>query len=236
MTRASQKRSIATPGGIATESAQPDAPAGDHALPTGSGGSVAVQADAPGPAADLPNPDRGEGADRGVVPRAGGKTRWVLVADEAIARILQWPEVGDELESVEELTDPAAHARERNLQRDATGRRSGSATHSASPSSPHRLRSSANLTASAGEEQQHLEASSFARRVAQHLGEALRQKRFAELCIVAAPRFLGHLRQELDAHVGATVTQTLNKDLVHARNDELSERLRGSGSAAASGT
>ena len=65
---------------------------------------------------------------------------------------------------------------------------------------PHRLRGTATVTASAGEDEQHLEAQGFARRVARHLGEAWREKRFDELRIVAAPRFLGHLRKELDPH------------------------------------
>jgi protein required for attachment to host cells len=160
-----------------------------------------------------------------IEPRAGQKTVWVVVADEAIARILQWPEYGDELQSVEELTDPAAHAKEGDLQRDSTGRRAGPAAQGARQNSPHRLRSSASLTASAGQDQQHLEAQTFARRLAQHLAEAQRGKRFDELRIVAAPRFLGHLRKELDAHVSAAVTDELNKDLVHASNSELTKRL-----------
>jgi CBS domain-containing protein/protein required for attachment to host cells len=169
--------------------------------------------------------DDGRWADRGVPPRTEGKKIWVLVADEAIARILQRPEVGDELESVEELTDPAAHAKEGEMRDDAYGRRAGSATHSARPNTPHRTRSSANVTSSAGEDQQHLEAQSFARRVALHLAEALRQRRFDELRIVAAPRFLGHLRKELDAQVSATVTDELNKDLVHLENADITQRL-----------
>ena len=153
------------------------------------------------------------------------KTIWVVVADEAIARILVWPETGNELVSVEELTDPAAHASGSDLRRDAYGRRSGSATHGASPGSPHRLRSSGNVTSSAGEGEQHQEADSFAHRVAQHLAEALQQKRYDELRIVAAPRFLGLLRKELDAHVSATVSDELSKDLIHADNAELTRRL-----------
>ena len=236
MSRDSQQRAKARPGGIVEDAGppperpQPDrapVPAsrkgGPAAMPIPS--STAARSDTPGPAPDPPKPDRGEWANRGVVPRAGGRTRWVLVADEAIARILQWPESGDELDSVEELADPAAHAREVELRRDATGRRSGPATHAASPSSPHRLRSSANVTASAGEAQRHLEADAFARRVARHLAEALQRKRYEELTLVAAPRFLGLLRQALDPHVAKAVTREIDKDLVHARNDELARRL-----------
>ena len=142
------------------------------------------------------------------------KTIWVAVADEAIVRFLVWPAPGRQLAPVEELTDAAAPAHGADLRRDAYGQRAGSATHASSPNTPHRLRSSASVTSSAGEGEQHLEAQAFARRVAAHLDEALRQKRFDELRIAAAPRFLGLLRQALSPHVAAEVTEELNKDLV----------------------
>jgi protein required for attachment to host cells len=151
------------------------------------------------------------------------KKIWVLVADEAITRILHWPEEGNELESVEELTDSAAHADGMDLRRDAAGRRSGSATHN--PHTPHRLRNTATVTASAGEDEQHREAEEFARRVANHLTEALQGARFDELQIAAAPRFLGLLRKHLEPAVAARVTQELNKDLIHMDNREITSRL-----------
>ena len=172
--------------------------------------------------------DDGRWAARGVVPRSDNKTVWVLVADEAIARILRWPDDGDELEDVEAMTDPAAHAREGDFQRDAAGRRAGSAPQGSSRSTQQqRLRGASSVTASAGEENVHLEAQAFARRVAAHLAEALRQKRFDELRIVAAPRFLGHLRKELDPQVQAAISDELNKDLIHEDNGALTKRLFG---------
>ena len=164
-------------------------------------------------------------AERGVAPDPAAKTVWVVVADEAIARILCRPQDGGDLEDVEALTDPAAHAREGDFQRDAAGRRAGTAPEGSRQNSPHRLRGTASVTASAGEEEQHLEAQGFARRVAQHLADAWREKRFDELRIVAAPRFLGHLRKELDAHVSAAVSGELNKDLIHEGNGEITRRL-----------
>ena len=147
-------------------------------------------------------------------PAHGRQTVWVLVADEAIARILHWPE-RRRPRDVEALTDPAAHAKEGDFhaRRRRPARRV--APHGSRQNSPHRLRGTASVTASAGEDEQHLEAQAFARRVAQHLAEALRQKRFDELRIVAAPRFLGHLRKELDGAVSATVAAELSKDLIH---------------------
>jgi protein required for attachment to host cells len=164
-------------------------------------------------------------ADRGVVEAPGSKTVWVLVADEALARILCWRGPGEDLQDVEALADPSAHVREGEFERDAAGRRAGGTAEPSRADTSQRLRGTASITASAGEEAQHQEAHAFARRVAQHLGEAWRQKRFDELRIVAAPRFLGELRKTLDAHVSAAVSGELNKDLIHLPNDELTRRL-----------
>jgi len=153
------------------------------------------------------------------------KTNWVLVADEAIARILRKPELMGDLEPVEEMTDPDAHARGADLRNDAVGRRAGSAPQGSQQNSPHRLRGTASATASAGESELHLEADGFARRVAAHLDQALQQKRFDTLKIVAAPRFLGLLRKHVSKQVAATITDTLNKDYIHMKNDEITRRL-----------
>jgi protein required for attachment to host cells len=150
---------------------------------------------------------------------------WVVVADEAIARILQWPESGDELQPVEELTDPDAHASTSELRRDAYGRRAGAAGQGDRQNSAQRLRSAATVTASAGEDEQHQEADAFARRLAVHLSHARQQKRFDELHIVAAPRFLGLLRKHLDPNVEADVREEVNRDFVHLGNREITERL-----------
>jgi len=153
------------------------------------------------------------------------KTTWVVVADEAIARILQWPEVGDELEPVEELTDPDAHAANAEFRNDAYGRRSGGADRGQSPQQPGRLRPTASVTASAGEVGRHREAEDFAQEVAKHLAGALQDKRYDELRVVAAPRFLGLLRKAYTPQVAQTVVQELDKDLVHADNAEITRRL-----------
>jgi CBS domain-containing protein/protein required for attachment to host cells len=225
---------------VSEPSAPADAAAGDGARSGAAGGDAGENGGAgearPGDRNEVRSAgDRDEGdgrraddrswANAGVVPRPDAKTVWVLVADEAIAKILRRPEEGGELEAVEALTDPAAHGREADFHRDAAGRRAGSAPQGSRQNTPHRLRGSASVTASAGEDEQHLEAQGFARRVAQHLADALRQKRFDELRIVAAPRFLGHLRKEMDPQVSAAVTDELDKDFVHYGPGELTRRL-----------
>jgi protein required for attachment to host cells len=151
-------------------------------------------------------------------------SRWVLVADEAIARIVALQSNGDAAVPVEELTDAAAHADAAEFQRDAQGRRAGGAP-PALAGSISAKRGASTATTSAGEGPQHQEAEKFAKRVAQRLDERLRQGRFDDLQIVAAPRFLGLLRKALSPAVLSTVTRQIDKDLVHVGNDEIARRL-----------
>ena len=61
--------------------------------------------------------------------------------------------------------------------------------------------------------------------MAERLDERLRQGRFDELQIVAAPRFLGLLRKTLSPAVLSTVTRQIDKDLINTPNEELARRL-----------
>lgn len=135
------------------------------------------------------------------------KTVWVLVADEAIARILEQPQEGGDLLSVEEMTDPDAHAREREMHNSPHGRRG---------SQP---------TVSAADSERHQHAQLFASRIAERLADGLRDKRYDLLHIVAAPRLLGYLRKSLPPAVANVVASTQDKDLVQQSNAELSRRL-----------
>lgn len=142
------------------------------------------------------------------------KTTWVLVADEAIARILEKPRKGGDLVPVEELTDPDAHASESEMHRGQHGRRAafggGGGTQA---------------TVSAGDSERHQHAQVFAARIAQRMAEFLREKRYDALQVVAAPRLLGYLRKAFDGNVSAAIVSSLDKDLVQESNADLTRRL-----------
>jgi protein required for attachment to host cells len=140
----------------------------------------------------------------GVEPRPGPLA--VLVADEAIAKLMLLPGRGAELVEIQALADPSAHARESDLHRDAHGRRAGP--------SPNVV-PVGHATTSAGESEKHQRAARFAKEVAAALSQALREKRFERLRIVAAPRFLGLLRQAIGKDVAGAVEDELAKDLIH---------------------
>lgn len=143
------------------------------------------------------------------------KTTWILVADEAIARILEKPrKPGAELKPVEEFTDPGAHAREAELHNGPHGRRAG-AGGGGNPQA----------TVSAGDSERHHRGQLFAARIAQRLLELRREKRFDDIHIVAAPRLLGHLRNAFHAEVSDVIVDTLDKDLIHESNADLAQRL-----------
>ena len=143
------------------------------------------------------------------------KTTWVLVADEAIARILERPRRAHrDLVPVEELTDPDAHARESDMHNGPHGRRAGAG-------------GGPQATVSASDSARHQHAQVFAKRIAQRLLELRREQRFDALHVYAAPRLLGYLRSELHAEVASTVVETIDKDVVQESNAELTRRVFG---------
>jgi protein required for attachment to host cells len=147
---------------------------------------------------------------------------WIVLADEGRARILEMRQPGRDLEEVEEFTDPAAHARNADLQRDAHGRRAPPDGYGGAPNMQTMAASS---TTSAGEDKVEIEAERFARQVAERLTQAHRQHRYERLRIAAAPKFLGRLRKVLDKEVSDTVEQELDKDLLQLDRRTLTQRL-----------
>ncbi len=142
------------------------------------------------------------------------RSTWVLIADEAKARFLELPDDGGDLREVDQMTHASAHADEAALRRDAYGRRGHDD-----------LRMGGNATASAGPDPLEKEGELFARRVAERLAQAQQKQHYEALRVVAAPRFLGYLRQVLPKQVADTVVDELDKDLIHEDLRSLTRRL-----------
>jgi protein required for attachment to host cells len=140
-------------------------------------------------------------------------TCWLVVADEGVARMYEKPRTGGDLETVAELTDEQAHAHRADLRRDAYGRRRGGE------------RSGTSVTSAASDDEMHREGARFAERIAQQLAEGLKNRRYDELRIAAAPRFLGQLRKALAKHVVDVVKEEVPKDLTHETSRELTARF-----------
>jgi protein required for attachment to host cells len=136
---------------------------------------------------------------------------WVLVADGKIARILQQDAHGAALTVTEELQS-ALPGHARDLKSSAPGRAYAAGAAARHAMEPHT-------------DPLVLEKQRFARRVAQLMNEAARQKRFRRLVLVAPPKTLGDLRAELDAAAAKLVGAEIAHDHVHTPPDELLTRL-----------
>ena len=69
----------------------------------------------------------------------------------------------------------------------------------------------------------------FMKTIAQKLNEALVQKFFDKLVLVATPRMLGELRECLAPAVKKCVVAEMPKDLTHYKGEELLQHLKDSG-------
>ena len=112
-----------------------------------------------------------------------------------------------------ELTDEEAHAHRADLRRDAYGRRGAGA------------RPGSSVTSAASDDEMHREGARFAAQIAEWLAGVLAQKRYDELRIAAAPRFLGQLRKALGKQVADVVAQEIAKDFTHEGAKELTARF-----------
>lgn len=127
-------------------------------------------------------------------------TTWILTADSSRARILQVADHEHRLVELQDILNPQGRLAERELITDAHPRfrpvRSG-------------VPGSDRQETAAAEHATEL----FAKHVAGVLDQARVKHRYDRLYVVAAPKFLGLLRKELDKEVAKLVADEIPKDL-----------------------
>ena len=137
---------------------------------------------------------------------------WVVVADEAKARILSTSKSTEPLVEINSLSSPEAHDREQDLVSDKPGRGSngsGEGRHAMDEKNTHK-------------EQNALR---FAKQLSALLEKNQQSKSYVKLIIVAAPRFLGLLRKELSKGVNELVSLEIDKDLTMMDPQKIREHL-----------
>ena len=75
------------------------------------------------------------------------------------------------------------------------------------------------------EEPKETEAKAFAQRVADELEQNLNENVYDELVLIAAPKFLGMLRDAISSQVRDTVTDEIGKDFTKMSSHDLEGRL-----------
>ena len=128
----------------------------------------------------------------------------IVVADAVHARIFR---TRKGLKNMEEKEDPVhmeSRRRDHELDTDGAGR-TGDQQSTLDP------RTSAKET----------EERTFAKHLGKHVKELYNHDRFEELILVASPRFLGMLREELPSPLDKLDTRSFDKELVHLSADEI---------------
>jgi protein required for attachment to host cells len=134
--------------------------------------------------------------------RAMKKTVWIVVANRGVARLFQARQATGPLEEMDAFIHPEARLPDRDLVSDRPGRgfeRSGPGRHAEEPDS------------SVAE----VEADSFALELSRFLLKSRHDGRFDALVLMAAPGFLGSLRDRLDGQIKERILLEVDKNLVH---------------------
>ncbi len=142
--------------------------------------------------------------------------QWIVVTDQVQARIWsRHPHGADRQEPptlLESIEHPEGHLREQDLVSDEPGRMTARGR---GHTQAMKQRGSAKTT----------EAHRFAAAIGAHLAAAWEQSLFDEVAVVAAPRWLGILREHLTPEVARRLVATIPHSLMHDRIDDIVARV-----------
>jgi protein required for attachment to host cells len=136
---------------------------------------------------------------------------WVLVADSSRARLFVAASHTSPLTEFESLTHAEAKQHEQKMTSDLPGHQAGS---------DGRHHSVGSET-----DPKKFEAIQFARQIAKHLDDAHNKHIFTQLVVVAAPAFLGLLREQLTPNVTKLITLELDKNLSQHSAEDIRQHL-----------
>ncbi|PRY73382.1 host attachment protein [Halomonas ventosae] len=139
-------------------------------------------------------------------------TIWVVVADQARARLFSASGSRGPLEEVEDLANPEGRLHDQDLNADSPGRAFDTMGEGRHAMGKHH----------SPKEQ---EAIRFAHEVGERLAAGLHDGAYRHLIISATPRFLGLLRETLPEAVAKRVVLELHKDLTALGRDEIRAHL-----------
>ncbi len=128
--------------------------------------------------------------------------KWVVVAESSRARIFETMGFNQPLREIQDLAHPEGRLPARELKSDR-------------PARIVRGRRQEHHQVSPQVEPKRQEAILFARQIADCLESAAVKGEYEELILIAAPEFLGVLRESLSPVAEKRVVKTVNKNIVH---------------------
>lgn len=138
---------------------------------------------------------------------------WVVVADSSRARIFKAETALGPLQELAALAHPEGRLHAQDLTSDLPGR----AFDSSGLGGRHAMEQNI--------DPKENEALKFARQIAEYLENGQNENQFTKLVLVAAPKFLGYLRQSLSDRVVELVSWEIDKNLVQQNAEDIRRHL-----------
>ena len=140
-------------------------------------------------------------------------TTWILIANRSSASLFEsdWP--GKSMRRVQDITHPKGRMQNKDIDADKPGRSFdsfGKGRHAMSTEQ---------------EPTEHI-AQQFALDLAELLNKGRLTHAYDKLVLMAEPKFLGILRAALDKNTAALVVQTVNKELLNVKEEDLAKYLQ----------
>jgi len=142
------------------------------------------------------------------------QTTWIVAADSSRARIFELHGLREPLREIEDFANPAGHAQNRELETDGLGRYYGKGEQQQGHTAEPRV-----------DPVEH-ETDLFSKQVSDYLDQARVEHRYDKLRLIAYPKFLGLLRQNLSKEAQRMVEEEVPKDISMMKAREIEDYVK----------
>jgi protein required for attachment to host cells len=154
------------------------------------------------------------------------QTTWVIAADSSRARIFELSS-GDKLQEIEDMINPEGRQQDREVQTDADGRFGQGANGGSSASTPGPgARGNQANTAEPQQTIREHDVEMFTKQVVRYIDHARTEHRFDKLRVIAAPKMLGLIRQNLSKESQKMVEEEIPKNIAGLEGHQVEQYLR----------
>lgn len=141
------------------------------------------------------------------------QTMWVVAADASRARIFEMDDDSDGLREIEDMINPEGRQDGHELQSDAEGQNFSGRGLQRNTSQPQQT------------PEQH-DVAQFSKQVSRFIDKACGERRFDALCVIAPPKFIGLMRENLGEEARQAVTEEIPKDIAWFEGRDIEKYVR----------
>jgi protein required for attachment to host cells len=154
------------------------------------------------------------------------QTTWVIAADSNRARIFELSGRDGKLQEIEDMHNPEGRQQEREMVTDANGRFGQGSSQSAGVGTGNvGTRGQAHNHEPQQTTREH-EVEMFSKQLVRYLDQARNEHRFDKLRVIAAPKMLGLIRQNMSKEAHRMVEEEIPKNISGLEGREVEEYLR----------